>query len=57
LKAQAAQENQLVPVKSEPAKKKIQSEIVFPTVKKDLFHKQQRQQQQQQQHRHQSQLL
>ena len=37
LKAQVAQEDQLLPVKSEPAKKKIKAEVV-PTVKRDLFY-------------------
>lgn len=37
LKAQVAQEDQLLPVKSEPAKKKIKAEAV-PTVMRDLFY-------------------
>ena len=37
LKAQVAQEDQLLPVKSEPAKKKIKAEVV-PTIKRDLFY-------------------
>jgi hypothetical protein len=36
-KAQAAQEDQLLPIKSEPAKKKIKAEVI-PTVKRDLFY-------------------
>lgn len=37
LKAQSAQEEQVLPIKAEPAKKKIKTEIV-PTVKRDLFY-------------------
>ena len=37
LKAQTAQEDQIVPLKAEPAKKRIKSEIV-PTLKRDLFY-------------------
>lgn len=36
-KAQEAQEDHIVPIKSEPMKKKIKAEIV-PTVKRDLFY-------------------
>jgi hypothetical protein len=37
LKAQTSQEDQIVPLKAEPAKKRIKSEIV-PTIKRDLFY-------------------
>jgi hypothetical protein len=37
LKAQVAKEDHIVPIKSEPAKKKIKAEVI-PTVKRDLFY-------------------
>lgn len=37
LKAQEAQEEHIVPIKSEPVRKKIKAEII-PTIKRDLFY-------------------